>query len=222
MMSADTSFVRYTPVQTRDFYRHLADRARALPGVASVALTSAIPLDPDDAPGIEAVIPEGYRFPRGQESVSVRAAAVDEHYFGTTATAIVRGRAFTADDNDGSRRVAIVNQEFAKTYWPDQDPIGKRIRLNDSQGPWLEVVGVAQNRQVQFHQRTADAVPLPAVCARREGGDVVARRNDERRCRPARGAVARRRACARPESAGLQPSDVLEPSTNSRPLPRRC
>ncbi len=50
--------------------------------------------------------------------MSLRAAAVDEHYFGTMRTEIVRGRAFTADDKDGSRRVAIVNEEFAKTYWP--------------------------------------------------------------------------------------------------------
>ena len=144
MMSTDTSFVRYTAIQTRDFYRNLVDRARALPGVASVTLTSAIPLEPDDPPGIEAVIPEGYQFPQGQENVSLRAAAVDERYFSTIGTEIVRGRAFTADDTDGSRRVAIVNQEFARTYWPDQDPIGKRIRLTDGQGPWLEVVGVAR------------------------------------------------------------------------------
>src|SRR5262245_43643979 len=120
-MSLDTSYTRYTPVQTRNLYRGLVDRARSLPGVVSVTLTSAVPLDQSDAPGLEAVVPEGYRFPEGRQSVPVRAAAVDEHYFATMGTEIVRGRAFTADDKDGSRRVTIVNQEFAKTYWPDQD-----------------------------------------------------------------------------------------------------
>jgi putative ABC transport system permease protein len=144
MMSADTSFGRYTPIQTRDFYRHLVERARALPGVASVALSSAIPLDPNDGPGIVAVMPEGYQLPRGQENVSVRVAAVDERYFSTLRIAIVRGRAFDAGDSDSSRRVAIVNQEFAGLYWPNQDPIGKRIRLTDGQETWLEVVGVAE------------------------------------------------------------------------------
>jgi predicted permease len=124
------------------------DRARALPGVASVALTSAIPLDRGGS--IESVIPEGYQLPQGHENVALFAAVVDEHYFATMKTQIVRGRAFAADDTDASRRVAIVNEEFVKTYWPNQDPLGKRLRLNDSRGPWLEVVGVAKTAKYLF------------------------------------------------------------------------
>jgi putative ABC transport system permease protein len=145
-MSLDTSFVRYTPVQTREFYRNLADRARALPGVSSVALASALPLDRGFG-GREIVTPEGYQFPRGQENVSLASAVVDEHYFGTMRTEIVRGRAFAADDKAGSRFVAIVNEAFAETYWPNQNPIGRRLRLSDSQGTWLEVVGLAKTEK---------------------------------------------------------------------------
>ena len=57
------------------------------------------------------------------------AAVVDERYFSTMKIETVGGRAFTADDNDGSRRVAIVTEEFAKRYWPGQDPVVKRVRL---------------------------------------------------------------------------------------------
>jgi predicted permease len=141
IMSLDTSLVRYTPAQTHDFYRDLVERARALPGVASVALTSSIPLGQLQG---ETVIPEGYELPRGKDNVSLLAAVVDQHFFGTMKAEILRGRAFTADDKDGSHRVAIVNEEFARTYWPNQEPIGKRMRLNDSRGPWLEVVGLAK------------------------------------------------------------------------------
>jgi len=148
MMSLDTSIVRYSSGQTRDFYRRLEEGARALPGVASVALTSWVPLDRGGS--IETVIPEGHPLPQGQENVPVFSAVVDENYFGTMKTEIVRGRAFTADDKDGSRRVAIVNEEFAKTYWPNQDPIGKRVRLHDSQGPWLEVVGLTKTGKYLF------------------------------------------------------------------------
>jgi macrolide transport system ATP-binding/permease protein len=148
MMSTDTSLVRYTPAQTHNFYRNLVDRVRSLPGVASVALTSSIPFNPPFAN--EAVIPEGYQFPRGQESVSLFTAAVNEHYFNTMKTEIVAGRAFVADDKEGSHLVAIVNQEFAKTYWPDQDPIGKRLRLKDARGPLLEVVGLARTGKYLF------------------------------------------------------------------------
>src|SRR5262249_17314540 len=57
---------------------------------------------------------------------------------------------FTVDDKFDSRRVAIVNEEFAKTYWPNQDPIGKRLRLNNATGPWLEVVGLTKTNKYLF------------------------------------------------------------------------
>jgi predicted permease len=65
-------------------------------------------------------------------------------------TPVVRGRAFTANDKEGTRRVAIVNEEFAKSYWPNQDPLGKRFHLNDSRGPWIEVVGVTKTGKYLF------------------------------------------------------------------------
>jgi len=146
-MTLDTSFTRYTPTQTHDFYRNLVDRARVLPGVRSVALSDAIPLDRGFASRLS-MIPEGYEFPQGQESASVMSAVVDEAYFGTIQTKVVRGRAFKEQDNDRSSRVAIVNEVFATTYWPNQNPIGKRIRLNNnSQGTWLEVVGLSQTEK---------------------------------------------------------------------------
>jgi predicted permease len=141
MMSTNTALMQYTPARTRGFYRDLVDRVRVLPGVVSASVTSFIPFD---SAGREFVIPEGYQFPRGQQNAPVPSGVVDEQYFGTLKTEIVRGRAFTADDSEGSRRVAIVNEAFAGTYWPNQEPIGKRIQLNDSQGPWLEVVGVVK------------------------------------------------------------------------------
>jgi len=144
-MGLDTSFVRYTPAQTRPFYRNLVDRARALPGVRSVALADAIPLARGFA-SRRPVVPEGYQFPQGQENAAVATAVVDENYFDTMKTAIVRGRAFTLQDDDGSSRVAIINEVFAATYWPDRDSIGKRVRLN-SDGPWLEVIGLAKSEK---------------------------------------------------------------------------
>jgi predicted permease len=143
MLSLDTSLVRSTPVQTHAFYRDLVDRARSLPGVASATLTSSVPFKVGDW-DTAAVIPEGHQFPQGQDHASPFAAVVDEHYFGTMQIAVIRGRAFTASDGSDSRRVAIVNEEFAKTYWPNQDPIGKRIRVGDGRSPWSEVVGVTR------------------------------------------------------------------------------
>jgi macrolide transport system ATP-binding/permease protein len=148
MASLDTSIAKYTPEQTRTFYRRLVDRLRALPGVVSVTLTSSIPLDPPFS--MKTAIPEGHQFPAGQDTISVFAAVVDEHYMSTMKAAMARGRAFTADDTNESHRVTIVNEEFAKRYWPSQDPLTRRLRLDDRNGPWLDVVGVVKTGKYLF------------------------------------------------------------------------
>jgi predicted permease len=141
VMSTDTALVQDTAAQTRAFYRELVERARALPGVTSATLTSSVPFDVGDQ-HTEPVIPEGVRLGDRQGSIPTSAAIVDERYFDTLQIRLVAGRGFTVDDRDGSRPVAIVNEELAKTYWPNQDPIGKRMRLAASGSPWLEIVGV--------------------------------------------------------------------------------
>jgi predicted permease len=148
MLNFDTSLVRYTPEQSRNFYKQLKDQTRNVSNVRSVALARSIPCTPDQYSA--SVVPEGYEFPKGQASDSLFANIVDEHYFDTMDTPVVRGRAFTANDKEGTRRVAIVNEEFAKSYWPNQDPLGKRFHLNDSRGPWIEVVGVTKTGKYLF------------------------------------------------------------------------
>jgi len=148
MLGLNTSLVRYTPEQTRDFYRKLIDQTRALSGVRSASLARAIPFTPEQYGA--SVVPEGYQFPKGLAADSLIANIVDEHFFDTMNTLVIRGRDFSADDRDTSRRVAIVNEEFAKTYWPNQDAIGKRFHLNDTKGPWIEIVGVTKTAKYLF------------------------------------------------------------------------
>jgi predicted permease len=147
MMEFDTSLARYDSAQSEEFYRTLVRRAQELPGVRSVTLTSSAPLG---FFGVRDVIPEGHQFPRGQETLQVMAAVVDEHYFATTRTDMLQGRAFTAADDEGSRRVAIVNEEFAKRYWPGENAMGKRLRLNGKDGVWADVVGIARTGKYIF------------------------------------------------------------------------
>lgn len=147
MMEFDPSLVRYDAKQTKDFYRQLVSSAEALPGVSSASLASSVPLAEQ---GLREVIPEGYVFAKGAETLAILATVVDDRYFETMKMAIVRGRPFTAADKDGSPRVAIVNEEFAKRYWSGQGAIGKRFRLNDNKSPWVEVVGVAKTAKYLF------------------------------------------------------------------------
>jgi predicted permease len=159
LISMDTApaVLHYSPNEIKAFYRRLVDRVRTIPGVAGVAMTEALPLSP--AQTIITVVPEGYQFPKGREKEIEFGAAVDAGYFSTLNVEIQRGRAFTADDRTGSRRVVIVNQQFAKTYWPGQDPIGKRIRLDSPTGPAAEVVGVAKTG----HYLAVNETPAPYV-----------------------------------------------------------
>jgi predicted permease len=126
-------------------------------GVAGVAMTESLPLSPSQT--VVSVVPEGYQFPKGREKTVEFGAAVDAAYFTMLNVEIKLGRAFTDHDRAGSRRVAIVNQEFAKTYWPGQDPIGKRIRLDSADGPGAEVVGVAKTG----HYLAVNETPAPYV-----------------------------------------------------------
>jgi predicted permease len=96
------------------------------------------------------VVPEGYSFPKGQTEAQILTSVVDENYFSVMNTGLLRGRAFTASDTKGALLVAIVNQEFARRYWPKQDPIGKRIRLASKDNSWIEIVGVAQTGTYTF------------------------------------------------------------------------
>jgi macrolide transport system ATP-binding/permease protein len=144
----DASLARYNPEKTRAFFRELLDRTRALPGVKSASLSALVPFQPLQLE--RGVYPDGYQPPKGQENVSVAYDVVDERYFPLMKIDIVSGRAFTPDDKADSPRVAVVNQEFASRFWPGQDPLGKRFRLDTQNGPYVQVVGVARNSKYTF------------------------------------------------------------------------
>lgn len=144
----DTSMVRYSSAQTREFYKNLVDRARTLPGVRNVTLGSVIPLDVvQDTQG---VAPEDYHFHSGQQSTRVFSSAVDENYFSVMGIPIIHGRAFTAGDKRDTPLVAVVNNQFARTYWPNQDPIGKRLRLDTKKDQWIQIVGLTPTGRYTF------------------------------------------------------------------------
>ena len=149
LMSVDTSMMRYTDAQSAQFFKEAADRARQVPGVVNVALSTALPMA-NDSIGAETIVPEGYSFPVGKDNATVFASHVDEHYFDVMALALFRGRNFTVGDDATAPRVAIVNEQFATHYWPNQDPIGKRLRLTDQNQTWVLVVGVARMSKYLF------------------------------------------------------------------------
>jgi putative ABC transport system permease protein len=128
------------PARMIDFYDRAMAALSAEAGVESVALTSTVPISGSDE--IYSIDFEGRPpLPPGQ-GVSALYYLVSPNYFETMGIPVLKGRAFTDADRDGAPRVAIINDAFAKLHYPDEDPIGKRIRIGRNSSIVREVVGV--------------------------------------------------------------------------------
>jgi predicted permease len=160
MTSFDPRLIQYNTGQTRQFYKLLAERMREMPGVQSEALTQNVPLGNDDFDSV-AFVPEGFQMPPDRANFNSTLDTIDEGYFETMGIPILRGRAFLSSDTPDSTRVAVVNEHFAKHYWPGGDAVGKHIRLDSSAGAPVEIVGVAQTIKTQNMADPADFVYMP-------------------------------------------------------------
>jgi len=160
MTSFDPRLIQYNATQTQQFYKLLAERMRETPGVQSEALTQNIPMGTDDFDGLT-FVPDGFTMPPDRANFASTMDTIDEGYFATLGIPILRGRAFLTTDTADAPRVAIVNAHFAKHYWPGGDAVGKHIRLDNSAGVPVEIVGVAQTIKYQTMSDPIDFVYMP-------------------------------------------------------------
>jgi len=161
MVSFDPRLVQYNAAHTQRFYKLLAEHVRVAPGVQSEALTQNVPLGTDDFDGV-VFVPDGFQMPRDRENFNSTMDTIDEGYFETMAIPILRGRGFLTSDTADAPRVAVVNEQFAKHYWPTADAVGKYIRLDSRTGTLVEIVGVAQTIKYQNTiERPMDFVYMP-------------------------------------------------------------
>jgi putative ABC transport system permease protein len=127
------------------FYKQATERIAGIPGVSAAGITSVLPLS-DNFDGRGLVI-EDYPKPRGDE-ISAALYVVTPGYLRAMETPLLQGRTFTEQDNADAMKVALINQTMANQLWPNQNPIGKRIRFPDSdQNPlrWRTIVGVVSD-----------------------------------------------------------------------------
>lgn len=148
-----------TPARHVEFYRQVQARLNALPGVRSTGMVNCPPAvghcwdwfyTVDDHPAPSA----------GKLPVSAFNQATPS-YFQTMGVPLLAGRNFTDHDDAQSSPVVIVNQTFARSWWPNASPIGKRVRLWDARGttPYREIVGVTAD----IREDGVDADPIPEV-----------------------------------------------------------
>ena len=160
MTRFDPRIIQYNATQTQQFYKLLAERMRETPGVQSVALMQNIPLGVDEFDSVT-FVPDGLPMPPDRSNFNSTMDTIDEGYFQTMGIPILRGRAFLASDTADSPRVAVVNEHFAKHYWPAGDALGKRIRLDSSAGTPVEIVGIAETIKFQNMTSPTDFVYMP-------------------------------------------------------------
>jgi macrolide transport system ATP-binding/permease protein len=144
VMSFDLQLQGYDEPRGRAFCRQVIERVRALPGVTAASLATQVPLGLFSGTR-KGITIAGYDALAG-EDMEIDTSSVGPDYFRAMRIPVLRGRAFTERDAQGAAGVVIVNQTFARRYWPDRDPLGQRIQMGgggDPGTPSLEVVGVA-------------------------------------------------------------------------------
>ena len=138
--------------QVRNFYEQLLAKASSLPGAKSAAITSDLPLR-----GFEMVSFGVEGRPASEGLAAICQTWVMGNYFQTFGIPLIRGRWFGPEDRVDSLQVAVVSAYTARTFWPRENPIGKRIRWGG--GPWDTVVGVVGD----VSERELDQPLLPHV-----------------------------------------------------------
>ncbi|PYS88843.1 MAG: permease [Acidobacteria bacterium] len=183
-MPLNINLLRYTKAQGQEFYRQVLERVATLPGVESATLTRTPPLSGVSRQSTVLIAGQGgpdrtnssESTGTGSEDVnnnSTLTSPVGLNYFRTLNIPLLRGRDFNGQDRADTPGVVIINETFAKRYFPNQDPLGGRVSLNGAQGPWLEVVGLARDSKYL----TLGEVPAPflyqPLTQRHESGMVL-------------------------------------------------
>jgi predicted permease len=151
----------------RQFINRALPAVRAIPGVSLAGATEAIPLGGNHNDSV--ILAEGYLMKPGESLISPLSMTVTPDYFEAMGIPMVRGRSFNDRDTENSQRVVIVDERLAQHFWPDRDPIGRRLyepsdskdflRI-DEHTVWLTVVGVA--RTLRYENLDGSGAPVGA------------------------------------------------------------
>jgi predicted permease len=152
----DPNEIGYNQSQTRDFYKNLLQRVRALPGVVSASTANATPMGYYN--NFDSLAIEGYQPPPGQPAPASLYNTISTDYFPTMGVSLLRGRNFTEADDENGQYVAIVSEAMAKQFWPDKDPIGRQFQMTTDPKHSLVIVGVAKD--IRFNGLTGPFSPM--------------------------------------------------------------
>jgi predicted permease len=144
------------------FHRELLRRMNEIPGVELAAITSVLPSTNTNPNAVGGVPNEGFaiedRPDASLQDVRAERFQISPDYFTVLQASLLRGRAFTEDDEDGKPLVAIIDESTARKYWPTSDPLGRRVRFTrDVTKPWTTIVGIVKD--IKSDGLDVDGVP---------------------------------------------------------------
>jgi putative ABC transport system permease protein len=140
-----------TASQESVLLREILRRNRTLPGVAEAAIGNrdALPLGHGrDDLNASPLIREGQET-RSNQAPLINTAVVSPEYFHLLGMTLLHGRLFAEQDLEDTPKIAVINEAAAHTYWPSQEPLGKRIRLNPTKPDWTTIVGVIADARTE-------------------------------------------------------------------------
>lgn len=130
----------YDQSRTKTFYREVHRRTATLPGVASTSWASALPFW---SRATQTLAIEGDQPRKASEAATTIVNTIDTDYFSTMQIPLTAGRDFTENDREGTTPVAIINDTTARRYWPNSNPLGRRIQLSGDKVA-RQIVGIAK------------------------------------------------------------------------------
>jgi len=128
--------------QQASFFQDALARLQSVTGVQSAGATTALPLTLS-VNGSDFRI-EGRPEPEAGKEIIINTSSVSPGYFQTLGVSLMKGRDFSDRDNKGAPQAAIINNDLARIYFANEDPIGKRMKFTDTE-PWISIVGVTQD-----------------------------------------------------------------------------
>jgi predicted permease len=136
---------------------------RSLPGIRSASVTAPAPMDA--AWDMMNCAPDGSHPPEPRGTYAAYMRGTSPGYFATIGQRLLRGRDFAETDTTDAPPVCIVNESFARRFWPGEDPLGKRVKHGrlDSQRPWYTVVGIVADTKSIADPRDGEVVGTVAL-----------------------------------------------------------
>ena len=158
------------------FFDQLLERVRSIPGVQSAGTISGLPLAGNNWG--RSLTVEGFPVLSVGEAPIINHCVISPNYFTAMGITILKGRDFDERDTRESQKVTIIDEQLAREYWPDADPMGKRIRFGppEDNEPWHTIVGVvAEVKHQRLDAATRKSVYLPFPQAAIGGSSLAIR-----------------------------------------------